>query len=257
MTNQTSLPVEKGYPQRVVLADSETGWNLELPDYEPPLHPEFSLAQERLEEAGLTITTPVDLAHLATLSDQQAAEEYGPVIQHLRNPLGRTGINGSGIFYHAGPSVVADMAVLRVREDQHFEMALVYNRGKWRLPGGFAEPGDNDDQRRTAIRETDEELNINTSTLDEQGLVETLMPRHVKPSSRRSTDFGFIVNQVETVLLPDFELGNYLRAGDDAEASSWFTMNEVQIARLQGKISDDHYGYMQAAFRHHLKTTEL
>lgn len=250
MINQTTLPIEKGYPERAVLADEHTNWDLEVPTYDPPIHPEFGLAQQRLAAAGLVVASPEELTLLARLNNQQASEEFGDIVLDLRNPLGRTGINGTGIYYVAGMSEVGDMAMFRTSEESGLEIATIFNRKKWRIPGGFSEPEDEGDQAKTAIREAVEETSIDVYSLAEAGLVYTLVKKQIKTRSRRSADLGFMFNQVEAVLLPDYSMGDGIKPGDDAKDAKWMDFAEIETHRAACLISDDHYDYIRLGFAH-------
>ncbi len=249
MSNQTLLPIEKIYPPRFVLSDPLVSWDVEVSSYTPEVSPNFEQAAERLESHGVIVPSQLSFARLATLNNRQAIEQYGPGVISVRNPLGRTGINGTGIFYEAGESGVADMAILRRTKADLLEVAMVFNRNKWSLPGGFVENGSERVNRRiAALREAEEEVGLDLSVFDNHGLVETLVPLHVKPSSRRSVDMAYITNQVEMLLLPDDACEDELRAGDDAERAEWVSLSEVQLRRRQGLVSDDHFSYITAAF---------
>lgn len=248
MTKQTSLPVEKGYPERLHVTDTNVSWEVEVPAYSPPIHPDMQTLIPRLEAAGVdSLSRLSDLDRLATLSNRQASEEYGDEIVSLRNPLGRTGINGSGIYYVAGESVTADCAVIRMGKYGH-ELALVYNRGKWRIPGGFADnETEKHDRRSLVIREVYEEINIDLTEQAEANLIHTLLPAHVKENSRRSCDLGYLSNQVEVVLLSDQACSTDMKAGDDAEAAAWQTSAGILDLKRKGLISKDHFMYMTKA----------
>jgi len=247
MINQTLIPTEKKYPERQTLNDEQTDWAVEVTEYNPPLHPDFKTIADRLEERGVEIVDESQLRKLAKLSTAQAVEMVGPAIADIRHPLGRTGINGTGIYYKAGRFQTADMAIMRDNPATELEIALIFNRGRWRLPGGFIEESDSGSLKNTALREGSEETSINLALLDDQ--TETLVPEQVKPSSSRSVDLGYITSQVEIVLLPEIEMSFDLAANDDAEAAGWFSHDEVLYHRQElGQISADHFAYVTQAF---------
>jgi ADP-ribose pyrophosphatase YjhB (NUDIX family) len=247
MTNQTTLGIEKKYPDRLFVPDEFVSWDQMNESYTPPIHPDFATIAERLHEQGIEVADEKALMALAKMSTEQAAEIVGPAIADVRHPLGRTGINGTGIFWKAGRSRTADMAILRNNPATELEIALVFNRGKWRLPGGFIDENDEGDLKNTALREGTEETSINVARLADQA--ETLIPEQVKPSSSRSVDLGYVTSQVEVVLLPEMEMSFDLAADDDAEAASWFSHDEVVYHRDElGHISSDHFAYMMQAF---------
>lgn len=245
MSNQSKVGIDKKYPPRWEMPDLVAQWTTGLHEYPAPIHPDFETIQERLAAKGVEVPHLEALKRLGALTTSEAVEEYGEAIARVRHPLGRTGINGTGIFYEAGPSRTADIAVMR-RTMQNLELALVYNRGKWRLPGGFIDPADNGDLRNTAIREGEEELGIPLAHLANE--VETIVPEGVKPNSSRSVDMAYIMHQVELVVLPDPEMGDDIKANDDAEEAGWFTPGEVAEIIEKKQMSRDPSVYALLAF---------
>lgn len=248
-TNQTRLPIESDYPERLVVPEALTSWNVELNPgvYSPPLYPDPSTVVGLLEAQGLDGITENDLPLFARLSNLQLTEAFGPDAVKLRHPLGRTGINGTGTFWQAGESRTSDIAIVRRESDRGPEIVLVYSR-RWGLPGGFHEPEDHGDFNKAAVREGRQETDLDVDTLNAQGRVETLERAHTKLQSRRSVDLGFITNQVELLMLDPGESIGTLRARDDAEDAGWFTIEDVVALEQQGKISQDHFGYVIRAF---------
>ncbi|MBX4190472.1 NUDIX hydrolase [Candidatus Saccharibacteria bacterium] len=248
MVNQTQIGKEKEYPDRFSLPDNFTSWETAVQSYEPLSYPDFDTIQEKLAAKSIEVAGPKTLNDLAKFSTTKAIEFYGKAIADIRHPLGRTGINGTGVFWKAGKSRTADIAILRNEPSAGLQLAMVFNRRKWRLPGGFIEPQDQDDLRQTAIREGNEETSIDISALANE--TETLIPEQVKPNSSRSVDLGYLTSQVETILLPDIEMSFDLAARDDAEAASWFDHSDVVNHHEIGQISPDHYAYAMQAFSH-------
>lgn len=240
--NQTVLPIEKGYPERQVLPDDQTSWERENLDYLPTLFPDAKRTSELLEAKGVVIPTLAEMLTVGSLSNRQAAEAYGENILSLRNPLGRTGINGTGIFWNAGDSAVADIAIGRKNEGA-LQLAFVYNRGKWSLPGGFLEKDEDTSNRTLAgLREGTEETGLDLFEVAYAAFQMTAV--EVKPQSRRSVDFGFISNQVIGLLVPEGTIDETLQAGDDAEEAQWYTQAEITDLNM----SSDHRRYANLAF---------
>lgn len=224
------------------MSDDQVSWDKENRDYTPPIVPDFRTAQEKLEAKGVLISDRVAFERIGMLSNRQAVETYGEAILDLRHPLGRTGLNGTGVFWNAGNSATADFALGR-RTEQGLELALIYNRGRWGLPGGFLDPGEDADDRTAAgLRECCEETGLDLSPVAH--MARPITEVHIKPQSKRSVDFGFISNQVIGLLLPKEAIDETLHASDDAEAANWFTVQE--IADLPN-VSPDHRGYIHAA----------
>lgn len=241
MINQTILKTEKSYPPRQVLPDAQTSWEVENPEYRPAIVPDFDTTRQRLEDKGVVMTSAAELTVAGALSNRQAVEAYGEAILSLRHPLGRTGLTGTGGFWRAGNSATADFALGRMGADG-LEMALVYNRDRWSLPGGFLEPDEDlHDRTEAGIRECCEETGLDLHPVAH--LARPMTEVHIKPRSKRSLDFAFISNQVIGLLLPTDAIDEKLHASDDAEAAGWFDL--PTIASMT--VSVDHREYIQRA----------
>lgn len=243
------LGIEQGYPERFLIPEPLHEWELSHPLYfHAPIYARDNNIFDLLDEAGVEIRNSSELQVLGSLENKLAIEVFGPNVEKIRHPLGRTGINGTGLFYHAGEAQASDMAIVRQHTTRGFEVLLAYSR-RWGLPGGFSEPGD-EDGRQTAIREAVEETGIDVVDLRLEDDVITILPRMVKPNSRRSTDYGFITTQVEGLLLPEPGLGDAAKAGDDAKAVMWATQGTLDFLKREGNVSNDHYEYASKALAH-------
>jgi len=246
--NQTELGSPEGKPARTPLSDEQTSWDVELPDYNPPLYEEVGRSIDLLMRKGIEVPSEADVLRLGGLTTTQAVELFGPAIKELRNPLGRTGIGLTGEFWQAGPALTADIAITRTDPVDGLQIALVENRGSLHLPGGFyREKSDHGSRAETAIREAEEETALDIYELGIQDQVVELTAEHVKPRSSRSADLGYISNQLFGIHLPDSAMGDYLRSGGDALASRW--VREAELHRLisENAISPDHAYYAKLA----------
>lgn len=112
------------------------------------------------------------------------------------------------------PSVTADICIFAATGDQ-LELLLVKRGGhpflgRWATPGGFANSGEPLEQ--TAARELEEETGITGVPL-----------RHVNVYSKPGRDpRGWTISSAYTALVQKSQV--HPRAGDDAAAVSWFTV---------------------------------
>ena len=254
--NQTELGVDKNYPGRFALTDVYAHWDTAAPHYEPymPTKPDFETMQERLAEAGLHIASAEDLTEMARMDTDDAVYNFGEQAGKLRHPLGRTGVNGSGIFYKAGASHTADVVAARLHPDHGYQVALVHVRGKWATPGGFMDPEDHGDPRAAGVRELWEEtqLDVRDWDIDDPSLFVQLVPEEIKPRSRKSADLGWLVNSVTGVILPDWTQGETLAVGtedpsEDIKNVGWFSRRAI-AELIDGNIGEDHERYIQSFF---------
>lgn len=256
--NQTTLGVDKKYLPRFKLPDIYTFWDSAAPEYNPatPVHPDcdFVAVQERLAQAGLEIASVQDLTEMAKMDTDDAAYNFGEAVRRIRHPLGRTGINGTGVFHKTGPSYTADVVALRDHPDAGPQVALVHVRGKWAIPGGFMEDADEGDAVVAGIRELWEETNLDVRDwhLGIDDPLEMLIEDEVKPQSRKSADLGWLINNVTGVMLPDWKQGETLAIGtedpsEEIDAVGWFNCYELDTV-IASNIGQDHRRYVDLGF---------
>jgi 8-oxo-dGTP pyrophosphatase MutT (NUDIX family) len=249
--NQSTIPRDNQYPERHRVPDNKASWDIEYRGYEAaPIYPEFGMVRGIFLAQGVDIPTRTDLRKLGMLSNKQAQEAYGERVVQLRHPLGRTGITGpagTNGYEWLGPKYSADLAMVRQHPSWGREIALIENRGKWHLPGGFEVPKDEGNITVTALREGEEETGLDFRHLAGTDDVTTLFAREVKPQSSRSTDYGWIENQVELIRVVDYAYSETARAGSDADKLSWFNLEEVEVDLGRAAISPDHYIYARRA----------
>ena len=109
------------------------------------------------------------------------------------------------------PALTADAVVLRPSPDG-FELLLIERKrdpfaGRWALPGGFVDQGE--DTRQAAIRELREETEVEATPFCEVGVADApgRDPR------------GWVVSVVWAFVVP---AETKAHAGDDADAARWF-----------------------------------
>jgi ADP-ribose pyrophosphatase YjhB (NUDIX family) len=103
-----------------------------------------------------------------------------------------------------GALVVRDRQVLLVRR------AMLPERGKWSIPAGFLDHGE--DPRLTAVREVAEETGLHVEI---SGLLDVF---YNPPGQGGATIF---------VLYEAHLLGGDLQAGDDADAAAFFPLDDL------------------------------
>ena len=118
-----------------------------------------------------------------------------------------------------GVMVVKDGRLLLVRR------AMVPEKGKWSIPAGFVDSGE--DPRETAVREAEEETGLQVVIT---GLVDVYFNRPARPNQPGASIF--ILYRAECV-------GGQLQAGDDAAAAAFFALDalpEIAFASTQDAI---------------------
>lgn len=248
--NPTNFGIEQGYPERLRLPDEYVSWEVSLPDsvhYGRPisnLSPSFGTVVEKMRRKGVDISAADEITELSRMSrnDVEIAKgvDYAARLSELRYPLGRTGINGLGIFYEAGASITADLIVLHEHEGG-IEVPLVFSRNRWNTPGGFANPDESitDTALREFLEETGHDLEKDSPTL-------LPIVHEVKPSDR-STDHGWLeANALTARVYTRFAVSIGPNA-DDAEDVRWWDVEALPSLVARGQLSQQKMWYVAKA----------
>lgn len=106
-----------------------------------------------------------------------------------------------------GVMVVEDGRLLLVRR------AMVPEKGKWSIPAGFVDSGE--DPQATAVREAEEETGLHVAIT---GLVDVYFNPSTRPNQPGASIF--ILYRAECI-------GGQLQAGDDAAAAAFFALDDL------------------------------
>ena len=245
--NATKLAIEKGYPERTELSGQYTSWDAAIPDsvqYGSPVTNNsvgHGTVVEKLQRKGLDVRTEKEIIDLSRMSYSDVVIHYGSdfaeQLQDLRCPLGRTGLNGVGIFYEAGESLASDMVVVHT-DERSVWVPLVFNRTRWNTPGGFKDLSDTNGEE-TAVREFSEEVGYDISS--------HIIPviQEVK-SSDRTTDHGWMKVEVYATRA---ESKFTLTAGDDAEKAMWAPLELLPNLVRNNELSQTKLDYIKNAVK--------
>lgn len=141
---------------RVAVPDSQVGWDVALPGYNPPfIDIPRGLSSARKPDDHPDPADPREVPVTDSL--------FGDVIQcdvagRPLNPAGRTGMAGRGILNKWGENPAADLILTRNNpETGELEVVAIQraDTGEWALPGGKNDKGET--LRQTAAREFYEE----------------------------------------------------------------------------------------------------
>jgi ADP-ribose pyrophosphatase YjhB (NUDIX family) len=166
--------------------------------------------------------------------------DFAAALMNVRFPLGRTGLNGVGIFYEAGASSTSDMIVVHQHE-RGIEVPLVFTRNRWNTPGGFAEAGETPET--TALREFAEETGHHLD-IDEP----TLVIHEVKQSDR-STDHGWLEANVFAVRTDTRFAVSIGENADDAKDVRWWNVSALPTLVSLGELSTQKLLYIEQSIR--------
>jgi ADP-ribose pyrophosphatase YjhB (NUDIX family) len=158
------------------------------------------------------------IINLFFLMTNSAPEEFvycprcaTPLVTRLIIDKPRRACPECGYIYFTDPKVGVGVLVM-----EHEKVLLVRRRvppekGKWSIPAGFLDRGEN--PRETAVREALEETNL---IVEIEGLVDV----YYNASSGGPGASVFILYRARL-------LGGELRAGDDADAAAFFSLDEL------------------------------
>lgn len=150
------------------------------------------------------------------------------------NPRGPVGKPGRGDLGRWGANFAADPIVLRFHPERRSLELLAIERpgtGKWALPGGMVDPGE--DPRQTAARELYEEtkvkLDLATSAVVFQGFV----------NDPRNTDHAWMESSAVALVLPwSVAQGLAPQRTTEATRAEWVPIDATLLARMYASHAD-------------------
>lgn len=255
-----------GYPDRFPVPAGRVSWQVEYPEYHPPVFVADAVRTERREkgDSGWADPNPYQMSTeerrsfvrsvLARMKGYGESFVYDQETGLPLNPRGRSGIRGQGLLGRIGENTAADPMLFRVHAGR-LEVLLIKRKslsgnGQWALPGGMVEPGDTVSQ--TLLKECIEETLAAKKTLslqEKQDAIEKLrqmLDFDTKGTEvyrgyvddPRNTDNAWIVTNACMRLLDSNELeairtnfGEF-RAGDDAAQVAWKTVDQSLLDTL-------------------------
>lgn len=150
----------------------------------------------------MTITAPKEIAYCSRCSASMTTKTKAGKLRRVCIECGFT--------YFAEPKVGVGVAVIDEDKLMLVQRRMNPERGKWSLPGGYLDRGE--DPQQTAVREALEETNLEVEI---DGLVGVY---HNPPSEGGAS--VFILYQAKRV-------GGTLQAGDDADDAGFFGLDEL------------------------------
>lgn len=255
-----------GYPARFPVPAEGVSWQVQYPEYHPPVFVADAVKAERREkgDSGWADPDPYQMSteerESFVCSVRARMKGYGESIVYDHetglplNPRGRSGIQGQGLLGRIGENTAADPMLFRVHEGS-LELLLIKRKslsgnGQWALPGGMVEPGDT--VSRTLLKECVEETlatNESLSPQEKEAAIEKLrqlLDFDTKGTAvysgyvddPRNTDNAWIVTNAYMRLLDSNELeairtnfGEF-HAGDDAAQVAWKTVDQSLLDTL-------------------------
>lgn len=149
--NLTQLSSPPFYPERAVLPDDQTDWDVHAEDYSPA---DFT-AEFVYENEGVWADASLEREGIEARELLDVQIEYDEEGRPL-NPYGRTGLRGRGALGRYGANPCGGAIIM---SDDEQEIVVVERKsGHIGLPGGFMNPGETAEQ--AAIREVQEETQI-------------------------------------------------------------------------------------------------
>ncbi len=217
------------YPRRFNVADENTPWEVDYPEYVPPYYVAPTVLENDCTKKAGGWADPEDISQVEELPVESfegplSRDEQGRPL----NPRGRSGMAGRGLLGKWGPNYAADPIITRV--NQRFgdvEMLAIQRKdsGQWAIPGGMVDKGEavSATLSRELKEETGLELDFSDAQLVYQGFVD----------DRRTTDHAWIETTVKHLHLAGEQAEKLeLEAGSDALSVTWLPLTERSLQKL-------------------------
>lgn len=216
----------KGYPERFKVTDEQTSWDCPFPGYAPQRYVAPSVLAKSPDRDDLDKPE-----NRGVLMAREFLSHEGPVRRDENemplNPGGRTGLTGRGLLYAWGCNFTADPLVTRNNpETGKLEMLVILrDNGKWAMPGGFVDEGENIDDAlaRELEEETTVKLDFRKARIGYQGYVD----------DTRNTDNAWIETTCKRYHLSTEEAATCKPDNqDDALGWQWLEINDENLNAL-------------------------
>jgi 8-oxo-dGTP diphosphatase len=170
----------------------------------------------------MTMTAPEEVAYCSRCGAPMVTKQKWDKLRRV--------CTDCGFIHFTDPKVGVGVAVVHKGKLLLIRRSMNPEKGKWSLPAGFLDNGE--DPRKTAVRETHEETNLQVE-------IERLLDVYHNLSGKGGASI-FILYQAKLV-------GGTPKAGDDADAVGFFGLNELPeiafastqdaIARLREQLT--------------------
>jgi ADP-ribose pyrophosphatase len=224
------------YPERAAVPDHAVAWDVPLPGYAP--------SDFRADTVRKNIGVWADPDDVRAVR-RAFQSSVGPVRTDDRgrplNPMGRTGVEGTGLLGRWGANRAADPIVTRISEKTGLLEIILIRRedsGEWALPGGMVDPGEK--ISKTLARELKEEtagvLDMSDARVVYEGYVD----------DRRNTDNAWMeTTAAHKHLSAEDGAKIKLRRGSDATEARWTALSADVLDHLYA----DHGRFVKAALK--------
>ncbi|MFN3405308.1 MAG: NUDIX domain-containing protein [Cytophagaceae bacterium] len=134
-------------------------------------------------------------------------------------------------YYNKYPTVYPTLDIALFKDDYNYLLLGFRNEeGKWRLPGGFSDPTD-DDYESAALRELHEEC----------GMIEIDKMSYEKSFKVNDWRYRSETDKIITLMFSCSYLFGEVKAGDDIDIVQWFSLEDIIQMLENKKIAEEHY----------------
>lgn len=146
-------------------------------------------------------------------------------------------------YYNMYPKVYTTLDIALFKDD--YDMILLGRRdaeGKWRLPGGFSDPTDQDFES-AAMRELHEEC----------GQIEAGEMKYEKSFKVADWRYKNETDQIITLVFSCIHIFGEPKGNDDLDEVNWFELQEISEMIRKGEIVDEHFPQLNFLINKYIK----
>jgi ADP-ribose pyrophosphatase YjhB (NUDIX family) len=210
--NPTNFATSRGYPDRLLLEDSQTDWTIDLAGYMPENYTDPEVLNNPL--ADHPAPNPDLIRGRLMPGDGVQFNDLGYPIC----PIGRTGIEGRGLLYRFGANYLSLLALISGNTVLVIERT---DNGNLALPGGYVEAGETFVE--AATREAREEIIPGHSFRDARQVGKFIVLPDSKITDNAWITAGIVVDIIDRV--EDVKLRPNL---NEVRRAEWMDISEAQ-----------------------------
>jgi ADP-ribose pyrophosphatase YjhB (NUDIX family) len=211
-----------GYENRLLVPEMYKSWDVEWPEYDPPVYTDNQKRQQGLMQGWWHDGNPKEVDYSACPTHTGTGIVRVDANGYPMHPDGRQGLRGQGVQGSLAATFAGDAITFHDKVDSLDVLMVKRKSGLWAWPGGVVDPGESIDGLQTAVREQKEETGIQFDSAIYNELYRGTS------GDPRDTDWAWWETVAHyTVLGPNAQVDELNPDYDEVDGADWKPVNEV------------------------------